>query len=224
MRKLLSILLSLCCISAVAKVQYAENSVLSKGKWIKIAVKETGIHKITYSQLKNMGISNPAHIHIHGYGGAMLEENFASSLEFYKDDLIENAIYFHTGADGVFNENDYILFYAQGPVSLKYNETKEIFEHTVNPYSNYGYYFITENDEPQKVISEAEYDLPPIPITINETLNYYYIDKEEENIINSGRMWVGIGTFCGTHSISRRRCNIFDLQQNNVNKVVDNCC
>ena len=191
MRKLLSILLSLCCISAIAKVQYAENSVLSEGKWIKIAVQETGIHKITYSQLKNMGISNPANVHIHGYGGAMLEENFASSLEFYKDDLPENAIYFHTGADGVFNENDYILFYAQGPISLKYNETKEIFEHTVNPYSNYGYYFITENDEPQKVISEAEYDLPPIPITINETLNYYYIDKEEENIISSGRMWVG---------------------------------
>ena len=138
-----------------------------------------------------MGIINPANVHIHGYGGAMLDENFASGLEFYKDDLPENAIYFHTGTDGVFNENDYILFYAQGPVSLKYNETKEIFEHTVNPYSNYGYYFITENDEPQKVISEAEYDLPPIHIELNETLNYYYIDKEEENLIQSGRMWVG---------------------------------
>ena len=191
MKKFFTIILALITLSAYAKYNFAEESVLKEGKWIKISVAETGIHKITYQQLKDMGISNPANVHIHGYGGAMLDENFASGLEFYKDDLPENAIYFHTGTDGVFNENDYILFYAQGPVSLKYNETKEIFEHTVNPYSNYGYYFITENDEPQKVIPEAEYDLPPIHIELNETLNYYYIDKEEENLIQSGRMWVG---------------------------------
>ena len=49
----------------------------------------------------------------------------------------------------------------------------------------------SENTEPQKSISNAEYDLPPIPIVINETLNYYYVDKEEENLIESGRMWIG---------------------------------
>lgn len=191
MRKLFTAILALITLSAYAKFNFAEQSVLKEGNWVKISVKETGIHKITYQQLKDMGITNPANIHIHGFGGAMLEENFASGLETYQDDLPENAIYFSTGTDGIFNENDYILFYAQGPVRITYNENKEIFEHTVNPYSNYGYYFITENTEPQKSISNAEYDLPPIPIVINETLNYYYVDKEEENLIESGRMWIG---------------------------------
>ena len=191
MKKLFTIILTLITISAYAKYNFAENSVLKEGKWIKISVKETGIHKITYKQLKEMGINNPANVHIHGFGGAMLDENFASGLENYKDDLPENAIYFSTGADGIFNENDYILFYAQGPTSIKYNESKEIFEHTINPYSNEGYYFITENTQPQKNISNAEYDLPPIPINADYTLNYYYVDKEDINLIKSGRMWIG---------------------------------
>lgn len=193
MRKLFTIIFAIIAISTYAKVEYAEHSVLSKGKWIKISVAETGIHKITYQQLKEMGIENPENIHIYGYGGAILEENFAVSIEGeeYKDDLPENAIYINKGEDGIFNNNDYILFYAQGPVKIKFNESKERFGHIMNPYSNYGYYFITENSEPQKIISEATYQLPPIPIQAKHTLNYYFIDKEEVNLINSGRMWIG---------------------------------
>ena len=191
MKRLFTIILALFTLSTYAKYNFAEQSVLKEGEWIKVSVKETGIHKITYQQLKDMGISNPANVHIHGYGGAILDENFATGLELYKDDLPENAIYFHKGSDGIFNNNDYILFYAQGPVKITYNESKEKYEHTINPYSNYGYYFITENSTPQKNISNAEYDLPPIPMNVNRTLNYYFIDKEEVNIINSGRMWVG---------------------------------
>ena len=191
MRKFFTIILSLIAISTFAKVEYAEHSVLKEGNWIKVAVKETGIHKITYQQLKDMGINNPENVHIHGYGGAILDENFASGLDVYKDDLPENAIYFHKGSDSIFNNNDYILFYAQGPVKLHYNESKEKFEHTMNPYSNYGYYFITENSTPQKNITNVEYNLPPIPLNAGHTLNYYYVDKEEENLINSGRVWIG---------------------------------
>ena len=127
MRKLFTAILALITLSAYAKLNFAEQSVLKEGNWVKISVKETGIHKITYQQLKDMGITNPANIHIHGFGGAMLEENFASGLETYQDDLPENAIYFSTGTDGIFNENDYILFYAQGPVRITYNENKKLY-------------------------------------------------------------------------------------------------
>ncbi len=191
MKKLFTIILTLFALSAFAKYDFAKESVLKEGKWIKISVEETGIHKITYEQLKDMGINNPENVHIHGFGGAILDENFASGLETYKDDLPENAIYINKGNDNIFNAGDYLLFYAQGPVRIKYNESKEILEHTINPYSNYGYYFITENSEPQKTISNATYDIPPIPIQANYTLNYYYVDKEEVNLINSGRMWIG---------------------------------
>ena len=57
--------------------RYAESSVLSSGDWYKIQVEQSGIHKITYEQLIDMGIKNPANISVFGYGGAQLPEAFS---------------------------------------------------------------------------------------------------------------------------------------------------
>ena len=64
------------------KVEAQENlnfSVLSKGKWYKLAVKKNGIYKISYKDLKSLGIDpsiiNPHNIKIYGNGGGMLPEN-----------------------------------------------------------------------------------------------------------------------------------------------------
>ena len=38
----------------------AESSVLSKGKWFKIAVTEDGIYRIDYSRLRQLGLENPS--------------------------------------------------------------------------------------------------------------------------------------------------------------------
>ena len=83
MKKLFTIIFALIALSAYAKYNFAEHSVLKEGNWIKIAVKETGIHKITYQQLKDMGITNPANVHIHGYGGAILEEISKRCRNYY---------------------------------------------------------------------------------------------------------------------------------------------
>ena len=58
MRKFFTIILSLIAISTFAKVEYAEHSVLKEGNWIKVAVKETGIHKITYQQNDSVKTKN----------------------------------------------------------------------------------------------------------------------------------------------------------------------
>ena len=50
------------------------------------------------------------------------------------DDLLENAVYFEKGSDGVFNQGDYILFYGQGPDIWTYDETKEFFNRSVHDY------------------------------------------------------------------------------------------
>jgi len=52
------------------------SSALSSGKWGKISVTETGLYKLTYSDIAAMGI-NPALVQIYGYGGALLEEDFS---------------------------------------------------------------------------------------------------------------------------------------------------
>ena len=117
---------------------FVEKSILSEGNdWVRISVDRTGVCKITYAMLVNWGIKNPEKAHVFGYGGAMLKESFMLSK---KDDLPQVPVWIEKGNDGIFNEGDYILFYAQGPVSWEYNSTRKVFQHTENPYSDLGYY------------------------------------------------------------------------------------
>ncbi|MCX6271307.1 MAG: hypothetical protein NTU44_08850 [Bacteroidetes bacterium] len=99
---------------------YAQHSVLSQGTWYKIGVKYTGIYKLTYTDLQSMGIDpasvNPKNIRIFGNGGAMLPE---ANSAFRYDDLVENSIQVVGEDDGVFNTQDYILFYCKSPDSWK---------------------------------------------------------------------------------------------------------
>lgn len=128
-------------LRAVEAKTYAANSVLASGKWRKISVTESGMYKLTYSDIKNMGM-DPNKVQIYGYGGKLLAENF--SLTGYVDDLPEVAVYKELGSDGVFNSGDFILFYAQGPISWSYSSTYGMYLRTRNHYSDKAYYFVGE--------------------------------------------------------------------------------
>lgn len=166
---------------------YASSSVLANGDWFKISVKETGVYKLTYEQLVAMGFKNPANIRIHGYGGAMLSEDF---LMPKFDDLPQLAIWMEKGSDGVFNSGDYILFYAKGPIKWEYNSTVEKFKHINNPYSNYGYYFITEGSSAASQMPVSPYkDLFEQEIGIFNDYSLY--EKDITNIGHIGREFYG---------------------------------
>ena len=172
--------------------RYAQNSVLNSGKWVKIAIKNSGIYKITYEDLVANGISNPANVRVFGYGGALLPETFTSP---YIDDLPEIAIYMNKGADGVFNAGDYILFYAQGLISWTYGNpsgaTTAMFYHTINHYANEGYYFLTCDAGVGKRILTKE----PITETPNGDIvdftHYDLHEKDSVNLAKSGRDFYG---------------------------------
>ena len=113
---------------------YVDKSVLSDGNFVKISVKESGIHCISYEALNEWGIE-PNNVAILGYGGAMLNEDFT---QHHWDDLPSVAFYMHKGADSIFNKGDYILFYAQGPIKWSAANNRTWY-HTQNPYSMLGY-------------------------------------------------------------------------------------
>lgn len=172
------------------KQQYAENSVLSSGDWFKIAVSQSGIYRLTYSDIQSMGVGDPANVRIYGYGGALIEEDF-SKLIPRCDDLPEVPIYMDYGADGIFSEGDYILFYAQGSVKDNISESSPVHSYTPNYYSNNGYYFVTCSNSGGKKIRTEE------AVTADATINYsttyagHYIHRAEYNLLKSGREWYG---------------------------------
>ncbi|MGQ1908484.1 type IX secretion system sortase PorU [Marinifilum sp. RC60d5] len=166
---------------------YTSTSVLTSGKWMKISVDTTAVHKISYDQLNNMGIDNPSQIRIYGYGGGMLPK---TNLETVIDDLPLIPVYLNTGSDGVFNSGDYLLFYAKGPVSWKYDESKSEFIHENHLYSDKAYYFLCSDKGNPSIIptinSENSYNN-----TVSDFDDYRVIDVDETNLLESGRLWLG---------------------------------
>ena len=53
---------------ALSPESYAPNSALSKGKWMKAEITETGVYKITFDELKKWGFDNPDNVGVFGYG------------------------------------------------------------------------------------------------------------------------------------------------------------
>ena len=124
--------------------RYAEHSILSQGKWAKISVSNTGIHQLTASTIKSAGFSDISKVKIYGYGGNLVPEVLSDSYLREYDDLKEIPTCTVGGKK---------LFYAQGSIYWDSNESSV---RTRNPYSDYGYYFITENDSEPLTCTEEE--------------------------------------------------------------------
>ena len=167
-------LLCLCfSLSVKAGERYTDNSVLSKGNWVKIQIEQDGIYKLTYSELKKMGFDDPSKVAVYGYGGWPLEEDFTKP---YVDDL---------PAVPVLRKDDYILFYGRGTTKWEAQIRNENFTHTNNPYSVYGYYFLTDGAE-VKVPEQIKYDKTTSERI--ETFDDYLLHEKELVSINlSGR-------------------------------------
>lgn len=168
---------------------YAESSVLKSGKFVKVRVKETGIYKLTYEALNNMGVK-PENVRVFGFGGALQEQSF---LLPKPDDLPEVAVWMEKGADGVFNAGDYILFYGQGITKWNYSRDKKMFLHTLNHYSNEGYYFITSDAGEGKKIADKTINIPADAniISVNEFIDYQVHEVEKINLGNTGKVFYG---------------------------------
>jgi hypothetical protein len=171
---------------------WAANSVLATGDWFKVSVQEDGIHKMTYTQLKELGMDvdniNPQNIKLYGNGGGMLPELNAT---FVYDDLHENAIIVEDGNDGSFDEGDYILFYGESPTQWDYVPSKLVFEHIDNPYSDYTYYFITAGEGAGKRIQNLEPSLHPASQKYTTFHDYGFHEVNDKNLIHSGATWYG---------------------------------
>ena len=153
--------------------RYTRSSVLSEGKWVKIRIAASGIYKLSYSSLRSMGFSDPSKVRLFGYGGAVLPE---TNLQELTDDVPEQPMW---RGDG------YMLFFGQGPVSWK--KTQQGYEHQVNTYSDWGYYFLTDRTD-SVTASFALLEADTIPgDTIDTYPDFTVYDPDEFSWYRSGR-------------------------------------
>ena len=175
----------------LAKTSFGENegivnSVLSTGQWHRFSVTKSGVHKVSKSFLKAIGVNtnvDPRTIKLYGNGGAMLP---LSNREPTPLDLRENAIKFVGEEDGVFDNNDFILFYAEGPNI--YNEESNT---NINLYAEKAYYYIQTQGGFGKRIAALSQPIEEPSIEISTFQDYQFHEVDENNIGKFGRRWLG---------------------------------
>ncbi|MDP5002191.1 MAG: type IX secretion system sortase PorU, partial [Flavobacterium sp.] len=167
-------------------VQSISNSVLTTGDWYRFYVEKSGVYKISKTFLQSLGFNvnvDPRNIKIYGNGGRMLPLN--NSIP-YPDDLEENAIQFIGEEDGVFDNSDYILFYAEGVD--KWNEESLT---SVNLFADKSYYYVTSLGVAGKRIEQAQQPVNSATLTFNQFDDIIYYEKDLVNPGKVGRRWFG---------------------------------
>ena len=183
MKKLLlfiaTLLLSLPMLAGLHS--YAEHSVLANGHWVKIRVSESGVCRMSFSELRSAGIE-PQQVRVFGYGGGQLDQDFKQPKI---DDLPQVP---------VFMGEDYILFWVQGPISWTYDGNR--FAHTRNTYSDFGYYLLTDDAGSMLAPTESE----AISGTATDVSSYIFYDvhdKDSLNLVDRSGVAGGGRTFYG---------------------------
>lgn len=168
---------------SIASIQ---NSVLSSGEWFRFPLSKSGVYKLSKTYLSNLGFNtnvDPRNIKIYGNGGRMVPLLNSTS---YPIDLEENAIKFIGESDGVFNDGDYILFYAEG--TDVWNEESLT---SKNLFSDVTYYYITHSSTPSKRIQNAIEPAGTSTLNFNTFNAVTYYENELVNVAKVGRRWFG---------------------------------
>ena len=170
--------------------QMSTSSVLATGDWYKMAFDKSGVYKIDYAFLENMGLRpsqiNPQNIQIWSNGGGMLPELCSEERPI---DLSQVNISVVGAEDGSFDKDDYIILYVQGP-NVWTKESSEPFYRPKNHlYSKFSYYFLTIGTAAGNRITIADVGNPEGKILTSHRREVHEIDSY--NFLSSGRRWYG---------------------------------
>ena len=168
------------------------NSPLATGYWYKIGVTSTGIQKLNKSFFSDNGIPissvNPKNIRIFGYSEGMLSEDatFGTPLS-----IPEIPIHFEGNNDGVFNTNEYLLFFTKAANVWEWDQTQKEYNHEKHLYTDTVFYYINiDTDEGKRIQLINESALPSTnSFTTYENHQFHELDKY--NLIKTGRQWFG---------------------------------
>lgn len=173
-----------------AQRNYADNSVLARGSWYKIAITKEGVYKVDAAFLSRLGINsfqlNSASIQLFGNGGAMPQEKNNVTVT---DDLFENPIEIFDGGDGLFNGNDYFIFYAPGPQRWVKDSVNKRFRHQKNLTNDSCYYFLTVGTNGKRIALQKNVAMPTLQV--NSFNERFFHENDSVNLLNSGKSWYG---------------------------------
>ena len=203
-------LLGCCCTHA----GWGQVGMLSKGSWVKIAVPNEGVYQLTGAQFKAMGFTgkvNANQVQLYGMDLANLKEKVPTSLP---DSLMEIAIEMQDGGDGIFDDQDKFLFYAQGQYQWVHSAISEAPIRQKITSNDSLYFFLRIGTNGKRI---ARYDKSGIASNLIQTFAAkWLVEKDSINVLSSGKIWLGdpMGIGAGKKTTMTFPINMEGLQLN----------
>lgn len=183
---LISLLLFSGTVFLAGKEWSSGPSVLSSGKWFRMGITDDGVYRIGYERLKQVGLEFPSNpvIICNNHGQLSLY----NEAELH-DEPEELPVYLFTGTDGIFNDGDYLLFYARSPHHWNYDAAKGVYSFNRHQYSDTAWYFLGSSLTKGKIMEECPVPEGGTGYISSESDALYFHEVESENLIKSGREW-----------------------------------
>ncbi|WKN41339.1 type IX secretion system sortase PorU [Tunicatimonas pelagia] len=164
---------------------------MPEGEVYQFQITENGVYRFDYKLLKKAGLAvdqlNPNQIHVYGQrGGALPQSNSAAAHQ-----LTELAIHPVGLADSVFNQDDYLLVYAEGPDQTEYDLLNNFYAVDQNPYARENFLFVTVEDKPPNLVPKKPSLAFGWGAPIENYVGIYHYEENRTNIVHSGREWFG---------------------------------
>jgi len=224
------LLFSLCFINVstiwTQLLDYTLESQLATGDIYKISIEKEGIYKIDFDLLSEIIDSDPSSINIDqvqlfGHPGGALKETIAAQ-DF--DDLLEIPIQLYLNGNTTFEQGDFLLFYAEGPDRVVYNESLNhpFFTVEKNIYDAKAYIFLKVGQTGSKKILKEE-DIDDIGTDIiDESYQYERLESNSINLLGNNAATQGSGQQWFDRNLSNQRSfilsNEFQLQNRIPNR------
>lgn len=165
---------------AMPASHFSKQSRLSSGKWMKIMVSQTGIHAISFEQLRKWGFDNPTKVSVYGFGNAEMSGRTAFDNDL-PDDICPTP---------TLVTNDRIIFYAEATDRLEILSYSAL-SYTHNIYDKYGYYFLSDCEETTPIRRSAYKHSDENNSVRTEHLSALIYQPDDHNHMNGGAYWLG---------------------------------
>lgn len=165
-------------VRAFSPDSYTPSSVLAEGRWVKISVDRTGLYLISNSDLRSWGFSDPSKVNVYGYGGNRISDLLTP--ENYTDDLPQvQALHTSRG----------IVFYGVGTLKRSEVDNRGTHFHTQNPYSDLGYYYLSDREAETREIPREGREAAGEPVTT--FIDGVRHETDEVSAMKSGHRMLG---------------------------------